>query len=210
MIWPPHDDELHGTIVSMRPLAEADREKLRFAGDDVAIWEWIDRRIPSEPAAFDEWFDARLSKRETGLEWGLVTLATQTGEVIGSSSFLNPRPEHDGVEIGNTWLKPSSWRTGANVEAKLLMLTYAFELLGCMRVEFKTDSRNTRSRGALEALPSTFEGIFRKHMKMPITGVRDSAYYSLTDEEWHASKLQLEVRLEHFTGVPMDTEVERA
>ena len=130
--------------------------------------------------------------------------------MIGSSSFMHPRPEHDGVEIGNTWLIPGVWRTGANVEAKLLMLTYAFELLGCMRVEFKTDSRNVRSRGALEALPSTFEGIFRKHMKMPITGVRDSAYYSVTDEEWHATKLQLEVRLQHYTGVAMGTEVESA
>lgn len=210
MIWPPKDDELHGTIVSMRPLAEADRENLRTAGADASIWEWMDRRIPDDPKAFDAWFDARLARREAGLEWGLLTVATQTGEAVGSSSFLHPRPEHDGVEIGWTWLNPGVWRTGANVEAKLLMLTYAFELLGCMRVEFKTDSRNARSRGALEALPATFEGIFRKHMQMPVTGVRDSAYYSITDEEWHATKLQLEVRLQHFTGVPMDTEVERA
>jgi hypothetical protein len=76
------------------------------------------------------------------------------------------------------------WRTGANTDTKLLMLRHAFERLGCMRVEFKTDARNERSRAALAALPAQFEGIFRRHMLTPNVGVRDSAYYSVTDEEW--------------------------
>ena len=101
-----------------------------------------------------------------------------------SSSYLTIRPEQHGLEIGWTWLHPSAWRTGANLEAKLLMLGLAFDELGCMRVEFKTDARNDRSRAALEALGADFEGIFRKHMLMPVTGVRDSAYYSITDDEW--------------------------
>ena len=86
------------------------------------------------------------------------------------------------------------WRTGANIEAKLLMLAHAFEHLGCMRVEFKTDARNERSRAALAALPAQFEGIFRKHMLMPGVGVRDSAYYSVIDEEWPAVRANLERR----------------
>jgi RimJ/RimL family protein N-acetyltransferase len=117
------------------------------------------------------------------------------GEPLGSSSYLAPRPLHDGVEIGWTWLTPSAWRSGANVEAKLLMLGFAFEELGCMRVELKTDARNERSRSAMEALPARFEGIFRKHMLMPVTGVRDSAYFSVVDEEWASVRENLEARL---------------
>ena len=90
---------------------------------------------------------------------------------------------------------PSVWRTGANVESKLLMLGLAFDGLGAQRVEFKTDARNQRSRDALAALPATFEGVFRKHMNMRGIGVRDSAYFSITDDEWPAVKANLEFRL---------------
>jgi RimJ/RimL family protein N-acetyltransferase len=115
--------------------------------------------------------------------------------LIGRSSYLNPRPEHDGLEIGWTWLRRPAWRTGANLEAKLLLLEHAFGALGCMRVEFKTDARNERSREALAALPATFEGVFRKHMLAPGVGVRDSAYFSILDEEWPAVRSNLERRL---------------
>jgi RimJ/RimL family protein N-acetyltransferase len=129
-----------------------------------------------------------------GEEHAYATL-TAGGEPLGSSSYLAPRPIHDGVEIGWTWLTPAAWRSGANVEAKLLMLGFAFEDLGCMRVELKTDARNERSRGAMEALPAKFEGVFRKHMLMPVTGVRDSAYFSIVDDEWPAVRQNLEKRL---------------
>jgi N-acetyltransferase len=99
-------------------------------------------------------------------------------------------------EIGGTWLEPSAWGTGANIEAKLLMLEQAFERLGCLRVEFKTDSRNERSRSALKALPAQFEGIFRRHMIIEDVGVRDSAYYSVTDEDWPAVRINLQQRLD--------------
>jgi N-acetyltransferase len=110
-------------------------------------------------------------------------------------ALLTLREEHRGLEIGATWLMPMAWRTGVNTEAKLLMLEHAFERLGCMRVEFKTDARNERSRAALASLPVRFEGIFRKHMLMPDIGVRDSAYYSVTDEEWPEVRASLERRL---------------
>jgi N-acetyltransferase len=112
------------------------------------------------------------------------------------------RAEHRGLEIGYTWLEPSMWRTGANVEAKLLMLTRAFEELGCMRVEFKTDARNDFSRRALEALPARFEGVFKKHMLLGPDEIRDSAYYAITDEEWPEVKANLERRLAPTSGRP--------
>jgi len=124
-----------------------------------------------------------------------ATVDRTSARPIGATGFHTLRPEHRGLEIGGTWLEPSAWGTGANIEAKLLMLEHAFERLGCMRVEFKTDSRNDRSRSALEKLPAKFEGIFRRHMIIEDVGIRDSAYYSVTDEEWPTVRANLEHRL---------------
>jgi N-acetyltransferase len=194
VIWRPPARPLEGTLVRLEPLAEEHREPLRSVAIHPEVWQWIDRRVTEADDGFDQWFDGRLLARKMGDEHGFATLSVD-GEPRGSSSYLAPRPIHDGVEIGNTWLTPSAWRTGTNIEAKLLMLGFAFEELGCMRVELKTDARNGRSRGAMEALPAKFEGIHRKHMLMPITGVRDSAYYSIVDDEWPAVRENLERRL---------------
>jgi N-acetyltransferase len=195
VIWPPPEVPLEGSMVRLEPLVEEHREPLRSVAMHPEIWQWIDRRVTESSEGFDQAFDGRLLARRMGEEHGFATLRADNGEPLGSSSYLAPRPLHDGVEIGNTWLTPSAWRTGANVEAKLLMLGFAFEELGCMRVELKTDARNERSRRAMEALPAKFEGIFRKHMLMPTTGVRDSAYYSIVDDEWPTVRQNLEQRL---------------
>jgi RimJ/RimL family protein N-acetyltransferase len=194
LIWPPPDRALEGRLVRLEPLVEEHREPLRSVSDHPEIWEWIDRRVSESKEGFDEFFDGRLLARKMGEEHGFATFRID-GSPLGSSSFLAPRPLHDGVEMGATWLTPAAWRTGANVEAKLLMLAFAFEELGCIRVELKTDARNERSRGAMEALPAKFEGIFRKHMLMPVTGVRDSAYFSVVDDEWPSVRQNLEARL---------------
>jgi RimJ/RimL family protein N-acetyltransferase len=99
------------------------------------------------------------------------------------------------LEIGWTWLTPSAWGTGANVEAKLLQLEHAFDRLGARRVEFKTDANNERSRAALAALPAQFEGIFRKHMLVRDGENRDSAWFSIVDDEWPEVRANLERRL---------------
>jgi N-acetyltransferase len=194
VIWPPPDRSLEGDGVRLEPLVEEHREPLRSVAIHPEVWQWMDRRVTETGDGFDGWFDGRLLARKLGDEHGFATLSAG-GEPLGSSSFLAPRPIHDGVEIGNTWLTPAAWGGGANVEAKLLMLGFAFEDLGCMRVELKTDARNERSRGAMEALPAKFEGIHRKHMLMPITGSRDSAYFSIVDDEWPGVRENLERRL---------------
>ncbi len=195
MIWPPPDCALEGSLVRLEPMTEAHREALRSVAGHPEIWQWKDRRVAETEEGFDQYFDGRLLAAKMGEEHVFATLRADDGAPLGSSTYLAPRPIHDGLEIGNTWLTPAVWRTGVNVEAKLLMLGFAFEELGCMRVELKTDARNERSRGAMEALPAKFEGIFRKHMLMPITGVRDSAYYSIVDDEWPAVRKNLEKRL---------------
>ena len=114
------------------------------------------------------------------------------GELVGHTSFLNDRPGDRVVEIGNTWLRPEAWGTGANTEAKYLLMRHAFEDEGYLRVEFKTDATNGRARAALAALPSEFEGVFRKHMLVRGGERRDSAWYAVIDDEWPAVKASLE------------------
>ncbi len=188
MIWPPPEEALQGQTLRLEPIAETHRDGLMAAGRDERIWEWMAVRSEADMAA---WIDTAIAERAEGTRWAFVTV--RDGEVIGSSSYLHIRAEHDGVEIGHTWLRPDVWRTGANHEAKLLMLNQCFDSLGCMRVEFKTDSRNARSRDALSGIGAEFEGIFRSHMNTP-AGVRDSAYFSVTDADWPTVRERLRAR----------------
>ncbi len=154
------------------------------ASRDPATWRWLSVTQPSTRAQLDAWHDAALDAAAAGTEIPLVTLCRD--RVVGSTRFLALRPEHRSVEIGWTWLEPSAWGGGVNVEAKLLMLQHAFEAWGCRRVELKTDALNDRSRGAMEAMGATFEGIHRKHMLVRGGQNRDSAWYAIVDDEWPA------------------------
>ena len=189
---------LEGGIVRLEPLAPRHEGGLFEAAGGEGIWRWMPHDASESREAFRRWFEDALARSEAGEEAAFATLDARTREPVGSSRYLALRPEHRGLEIGWTWLTPSRWGTGANVEAKLLMLEHAFERLGCLRVEFKTDSRNDRSRGALAALPARFEGVFRKHMLVRGGERRDSAYYSIIDDEWPEIKSNLRRRLDAF------------
>jgi RimJ/RimL family protein N-acetyltransferase len=185
---------LQGRIVRLEPLSLAHVPGLAEVGLDPAIWRLTIAR-PTSEAELRTWAETALRAREAGTEMPFATVETATGRPIGSSRYMNIVLEHRRLEIGWTWLAPPWQRTGANREAKLLMLTHAFEVLGCRRVEFKTDSTNEASRTALLGIGATFEGIFRKHMVMPGDGVRHSAWYSVVDDEWPAVKARLEESL---------------
>jgi RimJ/RimL family protein N-acetyltransferase len=184
---------LEGSLVTLEPLCAEHAEELWEAAQAPEIWAWLANL--NERERFDRWLELTVEAAEAGREGAFTTRDSGSGEVIGSSRFLNVRPADRVVEIGWTWLNPRAWRSGANVEAKLLMMGHAFETLGCVRVEFKTDARNERSRAALAALPARFEGILRNHMIVPDVGQRDSAYFSVIDSEWPAVCGNLERRL---------------
>src|SRR4051794_19077680 len=133
---------------------------------------------------FATWFAAALDASARGVEAPFAVVVA--GEAVGSTRYLSLRPEHAGLEIGFTWYRRDLWGRSVNVESKLLLMEHAFERLSCLRVEFKTDARNERSRAALAALPAQFEGVFRKHMLVRGGERRDSAYYSVVDDEWPA------------------------
>ena len=188
-----HAPTLEGRIVRLEPLRLEHEEGLWLASRDPRTWHWLS---VVQPRTRDEWhafLQDALEAARGGTEIPLVTLRHE--EVLGSTRFLSLRPEHRSVEIGWTWLHPDAWNTGANVEAKYLQLRHAFETWGCRRVEWKTDAANERSRRALEALGSTFEGVHHKHMLVRDGENRDSAWYAVTDDAWPAVRAHLEARL---------------
>jgi N-acetyltransferase len=180
---------LEGDIVRLEPLGYEHEDALWEASRDPRTWRllWV-----VQPQTREEW---RVFMEQTLSQEGIPLATVVRGVPLGSTRFLNIRPHDRSIEIGGTWLHPSAWGTGANTEAKYLQLRHAFEELGYLRVEFKTDARNDRARRALEALPAQFEGIHRKHMLVRGGERRDSAWYSVIDDEWPEVRANLERRL---------------
>jgi N-acetyltransferase len=191
--------KLEGERVVLEPLEPAHAEELWQAAQAPEIWRWL-AHVGESREYFDRWMGQALEAGAAGREGVFATRDRRRGALVGSTRYLNVRPADRVVEIGWTWLNPEAWKTGINIEAKLLMFAHAFESLDCVRVELKTDARNERSRGAMAALPAQFEGILRNHMIVPEVGVRDSAYYSVIDEEWPAVRANLERRLSPLGG----------
>ena len=192
MAWPRLAERLEGRIVTLEPLEERHVDGLRDAARDERAWEWMTTRD------VEEWLRIALEEHTAGKSARFVTHLD--GRVVGSSSYLSLAPEHRRLEIGNTWLNPAAWRTGANADAKYLMLRHAFETLGARRVEFKTDAKNERARAALAAIPSEFEGIHRKHMIVRNGERRDSAWYAVIDDDWPRVKTALEERITRYAA----------
>src|SRR6476469_2285403 len=182
---------LEGRRVRLEPLALDHVTGLAEVALDPAIWQWTIAR-PTSEADLRTWAEAALAGRDAGSEFPFATIDVATGRPIGSSRYMNIVLDHRRLEIGWTWVAPAWQRTGANREAKLLMLGHAFDDLGWRRVEFKLDSLNEPSRTALLGIGATFEGIFRNHMVMPGGRMRHSAYYSVIDDEWPAVRADLE------------------
>lgn len=188
---------LEGRLVVLEPLAESHAEGLWRAAQDPEVWRWTHADVGASRDAFDRWLWDALAEAGSGASLPFAQLGPG-GEPLGSTRYMSIRPEHRGLEIGHTWLSSRAWGTGVNAEAKLLLLRHAFEELGAMRVEFKTDAKNERSRAALAALPARFEGVFAKHMLVRDGAVRDSAWYAVTDDEWPAVRAALEARVAGF------------
>ena len=176
---------LEGERVRLEPLEPRHEEPLWAVAQDPRTWRWMKVLGHESREVFHDWF--------AGIETGFAHFFD--GELVGHTAFLNDRPADRSVEIGHTWLNPGAWGTTANTEAKYLLMRHAFEEEGYFRVEFKTDAKNERSRPALEKVGATFEGIHRKHMLVRGGERRDSAWYSVIDDEWPAAKAKLEALL---------------
>lgn len=185
---------LEGDLVVLEPLSDEHADGLWAAARAPEIWTWL-AHLGSSREYFDRWMDLSLEAMEDGSEGTYAVRSRGDGSLVGSSRYLAVRPDDRALEVGWTWFNPAVWRSGVNVETKLLMLGHAFEDLGCVRVELKTDARNERSRAAIAALPARFEGILRNHMIVPDVGQRDTAMFSVIDSEWPTVRANLERRL---------------
>jgi RimJ/RimL family protein N-acetyltransferase len=184
---------LEGRRVVLEPLSEAHEDGLWAASRAPETWRWLSVLQPETRVAFRAYLDQALAAAADGSEIPFATLLD--GRVVGSTRYLALAPEFRRLEIGWTWLHPSVWGSGVNIEAKLLQLADAFDRLGCRRVELKTDALNERSRAAMAALPAEFEGVFRKHMLVRGDENRDSAWYAVVDDDWPEVRSNLERRL---------------
>jgi RimJ/RimL family protein N-acetyltransferase len=176
---------LEGARVRLEPLEPRHAEALWEIAQDPRTWAMMKVRGHESRELFHVWFES--------IDLGFAHYFD--GALVGHTSYLNVHADDRTVEIGNTWLTPSAWGTGANTEAKYLLMKHAFEDEGFLRVEFKTDATNARARAALAALPAELEGVFRKHMLVRGGERRDSAWYAVIDDDWPIVKASLEARI---------------
>jgi RimJ/RimL family protein N-acetyltransferase len=180
--------------VSLEPLTRAHAPEIATASADGDVGSLWFTHAPS-PQTAEQWIDTRLALQHP--DTGLTFVARRPdGVVIGSSSYLNVDPPNRRLEIGNTWFSASVRRTGVNTESKLLMLSHAFDELGCIAVEFRTHFFNSASRTAIERLGAKLDGILRSQQLLPDGSRRDTVVYSILDVEWPAVRNNLRFRLE--------------
>jgi RimJ/RimL family protein N-acetyltransferase len=185
---------LHGSLISLEPLTRERAPELAAVGLDPELWRLQPR--PIETAAdMLEYIDGALADEAKGLSLPFVIVRRADQRVIGSTRFMDIALAHRRLEIGATWLRREAQRTGANVEAKLLLLRHAFETVGIQKVVFKTEALNTQSRAAILALGAVEEGTFRRHLIADNGRMRDMVYFSILDSEWPAVRSRLEARL---------------
>ena len=183
---------LTGTRVRMEPLSlERHWDGLLAIGLEPALWRYMIPDVKDAPS-LRAYMDTAARELEEGRALPFATIDIASGRVTGSTRFGNLDPHNRRVEIGWTFVGKEFQRSHVNTEAKYLMLRHAFETLDCVRVEFKANALNERSRAAMERIGATFEGTLRKHMIRDTGEWRDSVYYSVIDREWEGVKGRLE------------------
>jgi len=184
---------LDGHLVRLAPLTDAHIDGLCEVGFDPDIWTWMSSDIRDRSGMAD-FVRQAIEGQEQGHMLPFATIERASGRLVCSTRFGSIDRDNKRVEIGWTWIAPEWHRSGINREAKYLMLRHAFDTLGCLRVEWKTNAHNTRSRKAILALGATEEGTLRKHM-ISKGKRRDSVYFSLIDDEWPEARAKLEATL---------------
>jgi len=185
---------LEGAQVRLEPLSRAHLPRLCEVGLEEELWRWIPTPLRTA-ADMSAYVELALKEQADGTSLPFAQIERATGRVIGSTRYMNIEKVHHRVEIGCTWIGREWQRSVVNTEAKYLLLRHAFETLGCMRVELKTDSLNEKSRAAILRIGAKQEGIFRNHMMTSTGRIRDTVYFSIVDSEWPGVKSDLERRL---------------
>jgi RimJ/RimL family protein N-acetyltransferase len=186
---------LTGRVVRLEPLSEAHVPDLAVVGQDDSLWTYIPYPPVHSEADMRAWVRDMLARQARGTDLPFAVIYQETGRAIGASRYLDIQSANRAVEIGGTWYGRAFQRTAVNTESKYLLLAHAFDDLGCVRVQLKTDVRNERSQRAIERLGAVREGVLRHSKIMPDGYLRDSVYYSILAEEWPGVKARLEEML---------------
>lgn len=183
---------LKGNHARLEPMTEAHIPALAEIGVGQPFWDFMVYGRMETAADMRGWVQDILSRAEKGTDLPFVAIHLASGRVAGATRYMNIMPHDRGLEIGGTWYGPEFQRTVVNTECKYLLLSHAFETLGCIRVQLKTDLRNERSQKAIERIGAVKEGILRNHMILPDGHYRHSVFYSILDTEWPEVKKNLE------------------
>ena len=183
---------LNGKYVRLEPMMEDHIPGLAEIGVGQTFWDFMLYGRMESVEDMRNWVRDILSRAQNGTDLPFVAIHLASGKVAGATRYLNIMPKDRGLEIGGTWYGTEYQRTPVNTECKYLLLTHAFERLGCIRVQLKTDLRNVRSQKAIERIGAKREGILRNHMILPSGQFRDSVFYSILDSEWPEVKKRLE------------------
>ncbi|MFZ4928281.1 GNAT family N-acetyltransferase [Chryseobacterium sp. Mn2064] len=193
--WIPYPTVLEGKNVDLIPLERDHFEELYEAAADKDLWTLIPTDCSEKPLFYQN-YELALSEREAGNQYPFVIKHKKTGKLIGSTRFFEIYPSDKKLEIGWTWITKEYWGTAINLECKLLLLTYCFEVLQTNRVQLKTKDTNFRSRKAIEKIGGVLEGVLRKDRIQNDGTTRNAAYYSILDEEWETSKSMILKQIE--------------
>ncbi len=187
----PRPVTLEGIHARLEPLDMKHIDDLYEFGCDADIWRYIPSPAFQRPDDARSWIEDSIREMSNQRNIVFAIIDKITGRAAGSTRYLTISHKDRGLEIGYTWLGKPFRRTAINTECKLLLMTHAFEDLGAIRVQYKTDQRNESSQRAIERIGATFEGALRNHMIMPDGYYRTSMYYSVTLEEWPGVKSHL-------------------
>jgi N-acetyltransferase len=185
---------LTGDLVTLEPLNPDHHDELVTAASDGRLWELWYTSVPS-PATMRADIAAKLAEQAEGTRLPFTVRRNDTGVAVGMTTYLNVEADVPRLEIGSTWTAVSAQRTGVNAESKLLLLAHAFEVLGCLAVEFRTHWHNRQSRAAIERLGAKQDGVLRHHRRMPDGTLRDTVVYSILQPEWPAVRNGLRARM---------------
>ncbi|MHA6307433.1 GNAT family N-acetyltransferase [Hafnia paralvei] len=191
---------LKGKLVELHPMQVEHRQSIIDAASDGQLWEMTLTVIPS-PQTIDQYLNRAFENRDNGSHIPFVIIDAASRKVVGCTRFWKIDRANRKLEIGHTWLSQSFQRSGINTEAKYLLLTYAFEVMNCVRVQFTTDENNTRSRAAILRIGAQQEGIVRHERIMPDGRKRNSVRFSIIDDEWEVVKAGLEGKMAGKFGV---------
>lgn len=190
-----HPVTLHGRHVRLEPMTEAHIPALAEIGVGHPFWDFMVYGAIQSVEDMRDWVMDILSRAERGTDLPFVAIHLASGRVAGATRYLNIMPNDRGLEVGGTWYGLEFQRTAVNTECKYLLFKHAFETLGCIRVQLKTDLRNEPSQKAIERIGAVKEGVLRNHMILPDGRIRDSVFYSILDTEWDEVKKRLEERM---------------